>query len=110
MKRQFLTAVGSLLIMVAFASFHLGCGLLDNSHTVTVVNETRGPATFGLDNENNIHNLAAGQSITINDVSSGTHAWAAGWLDSLGIPRIDDGGIEINGDVTIRITPSGVRL
>jgi hypothetical protein len=107
MKKMVLQTIAG-LFLIGLAAFPLGCGLLDNSHTLTVVNETRGPATFGLDED--IHNLAANQSIEIGEVTSGVHAWAAAYVNSSGRPVLNEGGIDVQGDVTVRITSSGVRL
>ena len=107
MKRQFLIAGISLLIIVGLALLHLGCGLFE-TYTIKVTNETGVAASFGIDEE--VQDIGANQYLEISNVSSGEHAWAAAWRNSLGIVVSDSGIIDVQDDITIRITLSGVRM
>jgi len=107
MKRQFLIASVSLLIVVSSAFFQIGCGIFD-TYTIKVYNETGAAVTFGIDEE--IQQIGANQYLELSNVSSGEHAWAAAWHNSLGLVVSDSGIIDVQGDITIQITLSGVNM
>lgn len=107
MRRKFLITGVSLLIIVGFALFHLGCGLFE-TYTIKVTNETGIFATFGFDDE--VYTIGANEYLELSDVSSGEHIWAATWLNSLGIIVTDSGTIDVQDDMAIQITTSGVRM